>query len=322
MQKKYLLLIVCILVVCCVSCALDDDKELGVFPELPENFEAINSVYDDYNMDLPRDLWVEFPILFSSNRKSQGQNFDLVDFMVYYNYFSSTEKAVFDTMPGKYWLYDLVVETVNTDFNEYGPFVVFLNSTDYLFFYATDSSGNLDINYLYGNTFFGLQDSAALIPANSNYNEAYPTFNPQISEMYFCCDSTGNFDIYKISLPPNSPVINWVKSHEKSALTEMDLLNSTADDKCPYINRNLMVFTSNRLDGYGGYDLYYSEFKNNAWSEPVNFGPEINSEYDEYRPVTTYASNYENDLMIFSSNRPGGLGGYDLYFVGIPKMIY
>jgi hypothetical protein len=26
-----------------------------------------------------------------------------------------------------------------------------------------------------------------------------------------------------------------------------------------------------------------------------------------------------NDLMIFSSNRPGGKGGFDLYYAGIPR---
>jgi hypothetical protein len=30
---------------------------------------------------------------------------------------------------------------------------------------------------------------------------------------------------------------------------------------------------------------------------------------------------YQNDLMLFSSDRPGGKGGYDLYYVGIAGMI-
>ena len=29
---------------------------------------------------------------------------------------------------------------------------------------------------------------------------------------------------------------------------------------------------------------------------------------------------FNNDFMIFSSNRPGGLGGFDLYYVGIPDI--
>lgn len=46
-----------------------------------------------------------------------------------------------------------------------------------------------------------------------------------------------------------------------------------------------MVFASNRDGGYGGFDLYYSVLLNNEWSEPVNFGPKINAEYDDYRPI-------------------------------------
>jgi hypothetical protein len=52
----------------------------------------------------------------------------------------------------------------------------------------------------------------------------------------------------------------------------------------------------------------------------TNFA-EVNSEYDEYRPITHYEYGFDNNLMIFSSNRPGGKGGFDLYYVGIPKSI-
>ena len=82
-----------------------------------------------------------------------------------------------------------------------------------------------------------------------------------------------------------------------------------------------MVFASNRNNGYGGYDLWYSVYSGSGWGGPVNFGPEINTEYDEYRPAIEEFSDSKNDLMIFSSNRPGGKGGFDLYYAGIAKMI-
>ena len=84
---------------------------------------------------------------------------------------------------------------------------------------------------------------------------------------------------------------------------------------------NLMVFVSNNSSGFGGYDLWYSMFENGIWNEPQNFGSEINTEFDEYRPVIEYFPESNNDLMIFSSNRPGGKGGFDLYYTGIKKMI-
>ena len=78
-----------------------------------------------------------------------------------------------------------------------------------------------------------------------------------------------------------------------------------------------MVFTSDRPGGFGGFDLYYSLFRNGKWNSPVNFGPKINTSSDEYRPLLGFYSGFENIYLIFSSDRPGGLGGFDLYFTGL-----
>ena len=78
-----------------------------------------------------------------------------------------------------------------------------------------------------------------------------------------------------------------------------------------------MVFVSNRAGGIGGYDLWYSKKIGEEWSYPQNFGSPINSGYDEFRPIIIKYSEIRNDLMIFSSNRFGGFGGFDLYYVGI-----
>jgi hypothetical protein len=45
---------------------------------------------------------------------------------------------------------------------------------------------------------------------------------------------------------------------------------------------------------------------------PVNLGPDINSAANEYRPVLGVDLKFENHFLIFSSDRPGGKGGYDL----------
>ena len=46
-------------------------------------------------------------------------------------------------------------------------------------------------------------------------------------------------------------------------------------------------------------------------------GPKINSEKDEYRAIVISTYEFENDLIVFSSNRDGGSGGFDLYYAGI-----
>jgi len=56
---------------------------------------------------------------------------------------------------------------------------------------------------------------------------------------------------------------------------------------------------------------------NGSWTEPVNFGPKINTEYNEFRPVVGGTSDFTNLCMLFSSDRPGGKGGFDIYFTGV-----
>jgi hypothetical protein len=77
-----------------------------------------------------------------------------------------------------------------------------------------------------------------------------------------------------------------------------------------------MVFASDRPGGMGGFDLYYSIYKNGKWDSPVNMGPHINTSSNEYRPVVGFHQDFTNKYIIFSSDRSGGKGGYDLYFTG------
>lgn len=71
-----------------------------------------------------------------------------------------------------------------------------------------------------------------------------------------------------------------------------------------------LVFTGcNRPGGYGSCDLYISYKTNEGWSEAINLGSNINSEDWESQPCL---SPDKRDLY-FTSRRPGGFGGSDLY---------
>ncbi|MFC2150904.1 hypothetical protein ACFLSE_00110 [Bacteroidota bacterium] len=303
------------------GCPLNEELEKGQFPLTPVNFEDMNSEYDDYNSALPYELYNQFPYLFSSNRASLGNDFNIENFYVEFYYSPETNIAYFNATDYTPPFYDSAIEKLTTLSNELGPYLMYNN--DYLYdilFYATDSSGNLDIYtiqyYTYETDWYTPEPLSKI---NTIYNEAYPTINRTIDKMYFCSDLAGFYDLYYVEITGSS-LINWLETEDLPIWNACDILNSSSNDKCPYIIGNIMVFTSDRDGGYGGYDLYYSELVDGNWTEPINFGEEINSEYDEYRPVIMYAFNYLTDLMFFSSNRPGGLGGYDLYYVGIPKI--
>lgn len=75
-------------------------------------------------------------------------------------------------------------------------------------------------------------------------------------------------------------------------------------------NGLLLVFTGcMRDDGYGFCDLYYSENRNGAWTVPENIGPPVSTRYSEKQP----ALSSDGRVLYFSSDRPGGLGSYDLW---------
>ena len=70
-----------------------------------------------------------------------------------------------------------------------------------------------------------------------------------------------------------------------------------------------LFFASDMPGGQGGSDLYYCELVNNKWSSPVNLGNKVNTIYKENYPFM-----HSSGRLYFSSDRPGGLGGTDIYY--------
>jgi hypothetical protein len=151
---------------------------------------------------------------------------------------------------------------------------------------------------------------------NSSSNDGYIAFDISQTKVFFNSDREGPFNIYTIEKPAGSHLDEWFTLPQGTPV-KIDSINSDSNDKCPIVTRNAMVFTSDRLGGMGGFDLYYSVYRGGKWSSPVNFGPTVNSEYDEYRPFLGYHPDFTNMFLVFSSNRPEGKGGFDLYFAGV-----
>lgn len=69
-----------------------------------------------------------------------------------------------------------------------------------------------------------------------------------------------------------------------------------------------LYFSSDRKGGYGGMDLYKSEFKGGQWSNPINLGESINTAGNEVFPFI-----HDDGTLYFASNGWGGLGGLDIF---------
>ncbi len=298
---------------------------------------------------IPPTLGETFPLCFSSNRNSKGENFDIVYKLITISFSRTTGELSIDEE--KNYNYDVVSENsplvealrkINTPSNELGPFLIFQDQIitetnepyyNYVLLYSNNENGNQDIHFTHNSNSLQYEDPLAVSFLNSEADDAYPGFNADRSAIYFCSDRDQNFDIYRVRTDPEKEILDVLSSQESLPVEKDSILSSEWDDKCPYIayngfykdhfentGNNMLVFASNREGGFGGFDLYYSMFEEGEWGAPVNFGAEINTEYDEYRPIVRPQWDFTNDFMIFSSNRPGGLGGFDLYYVGIPEI--
>lgn len=69
-----------------------------------------------------------------------------------------------------------------------------------------------------------------------------------------------------------------------------------------------LFFASDMPGGQGKSDIWYCEFINGEWSEPVNPGPKINSPERDNFPYL-----HSSGKLYFSSERSGGYGKYDVY---------
>ncbi|WP_176454215.1 PD40 domain-containing protein [Siphonobacter sp. BAB-5385] len=336
----------------CISDETDTTRQAGTFLNTPLNLTEFNSEYDDYNSALPPNKYGFGPLIFSSRRDLKDRyNLVFKPFELVYDENTQQLSATTNVRSGLDVFTNMRplenhVRAINGPYNVLGPLSLSFQMPQlndpatgsgdgkYLTLFADDREGNLNIRFVHnaGGNKENVEGPFEVTFLNSSADDAYPTFytgtttaldwyRGQFREVYFTSNRSGNFDIYRVKLPATKSLLEVLKSEEQLPVEKVEELSSTADDKCPAILGNVMVFTSNRAGGEGGYDLYISRNVNGTWSTPENLGERINTASDEYRPILPWElqAQFNYNLMIFSSNRPGGKGGFDLYMVGLEE---
>ncbi len=100
----------------------------------------------------------------------------------------------------------------------------------------------------------------------------------------------------------------WANSEYLSREINTDEYNEGA--QCISQDGMYLFFTGcNRPDGLGRCDIYLSKREGKGWSKPFNIGAPINTPGWESQPSLSA----DGRTLYFTSTRPGGLGGYDIY---------
>jgi len=95
-------------------------------------------------------------------------------------------------------------------------------------------------------------------------------------------------------------------------------INSSLNEACPDVSGDgRMLFFSDHMlgpfrpGGYGGQDIWVTTraTTNDPWGEPMNLGPVINGSDNDTSPNISA----DGSTLYFCSNRPGGIGSYDLW---------
>jgi len=153
--------------------------------------------------------------------------------------------------------------------------------------------------------------AAEYSPAYSN-NYLYFTSNREGGKIYRAT-GTGYTDLYRVgtqganvnvsTLRPVSPTINNPSINEGSLALSPD--------------GNWVVFArgnTGKASGNKNVNLYFSRFRNNKWSDPRPLSLNDPDSWD-----STPALSPDGLTLYFSSNRPGGYGGDDLYAANVDR---
>jgi outer membrane protein OmpA-like peptidoglycan-associated protein len=206
---------------------------------------------------------------------------------------------------------------VNTEYPEYSP-VVSLDGT--ALFYTSrrlwaDSTNfnmkDLNTNFYWEDIYVSYKDfddtwmePIMLDFCRPNQNEATVSVSADERKVYVYNDIAGNGDIFyskfESNIFTNIDELDVPKLNSSSWETHLTV---TPDGRTIY-------FVSDREGGFGGRDIYrIVKLPNGKWSEPINLGETINTEFDEDSPFMAV----DNKTLYFASNGVNSMGGFDIF---------
>ncbi|MBO4615636.1 MAG: OmpA family protein [Bacteroidales bacterium] len=148
--------------------------------------------------------------------------------------------------------------------------------------------------------------------------ESQPSISADGKTLYFASIRESN-----IGFDPDNPTsdIYYSTKDEKGNWTKARNLgpkiNTPGNEKSPFIHSDsqTLYFSSDGHLGIGGYDIFFSKFRDSDWTKPVNIGYPINTKNNDLGFVV----NTQGTKAYFASNKLNGKGGWDIYAIDLYK---
>lgn len=260
----------------------------------PVNLAAINSPFNEQNAVLSRE---QLTMYFTSNRPGGHGNLDV---------WVARRPA-----PDAEWSAPVNLPApINTANNDLAPH---LSSDGHFLFFASDREGGHGSFDIYVSMSAGASGDTQQWDAPANVGPPINTSDTEVAPFWLHGSLFFNRGLQPLQLADiyHAVVDRWGRA--VGPVAPVVELNSPRNDSAVTIRRDgrELYLWSQRAGTAGPVDIWTSvrQSAHHPWSTPVNVGSPINTDFADVTPGLSF----DGTTMIFGSNRPGGMGGNDLW---------